>query len=82
MPSLESYTTYVEVNLEPHITPDYFKRFLTKLRTDVRKITPESTSLKELCVEDGKYTTYVETYSVPLLSERYAVLTEYRSLDA
>ena len=81
MPSLESYTTYVEVNLEPHITPDYFKRFFDKLRTEVKNITPECTSIRELCVEEGKYSTTVETFAFPLLSERYAVVTQYRSLD-
>ena len=81
MPSLESYTTYVEVTLEPHITPDYFKRFFDVLRTQVKNITPECTSIRELCVEEGKYSTTVETFALPFLSERYSVVTQYRSMD-
>jgi len=81
IPSPESYTTYVEVVLEPHITPDYFKRFFDVLRTEIVKITPECTAIRELLVEEGKYSTTVETFAFPFLSERYSVVTAYRSYD-
>ena len=81
IPSPESYTTYVEIVLEPHVTPDYFKRFFTVLRTEVKNITPECTGIRELCVEEGKYPTTVETFAFPFVSERYAVLTAYKNLD-
>lgn len=81
LPSTTSYSTYVEVNLEPHVTPDYFVRFFNVLRTEVKNITPECTMIKELLVEDGKYSTTVETFAFPFVSERYSVLTQYRSMD-
>jgi hypothetical protein len=73
IPSSTSYSTYVEVTLEPHVTPDYFKRFFDVLRTEVKNITPECTGIRELCVEEGKYSTTVETFAFPFLSERYSV---------
>ena len=51
------------------------------LRTEVKNITPECTLIKEVLVEDGKYSTTVETFAFPFLSERYSVLTAYKSLD-
>jgi len=81
LPSTTSYSTYVEVNLEPHVTPDYFVRFFNVLRTEVKNITPECTMIKELLVEEGKYSTTVETFAFPFVSERYSVLTQYRSMD-
>ena len=51
------------------------------LRTEVKNITPECTSIREILVEDGKYPTTVETFAVPFLSERYTVVTAYKSLD-
>jgi hypothetical protein len=67
--------------LEPHITPDYFKRFFEVLREEAKNITPENTSIRELCVEEGKYPTTVETFAFPFVSERYIVLTSYKSYD-
>lgn len=81
IPSPESYTTYVEVALEPHVTPDYFKRFFNVLRTEVKNITTECTGIRELCVEEGKYSTTVETFAFPFVSERYSVLTAYKNFD-
>ncbi len=81
IPSPVSYTTYVEVTLEPHITPDYFKRFFEVLRAEVKKISPECTGIRELSLEQGKYSTTVETFAFPFLSERYAVVTSYKSMD-
>ncbi len=47
------------------------------LREEAKNITPENTSIRELCVDEGKYPTTVETFKFPLVSERYAVLTAY-----
>jgi len=71
------YITLVEVNLESEITPEHFLKFFTVLREEAKNITPENTSIRELCVEEGKYPTTVETFKFPLVSERYAVLTAY-----
>lgn len=77
-----SYCTYVEIKLEPHVTPDYFKRFFTILRKEFRTITSQCNGIRELCVEEGKYPTTVETFDVPFpMKERYSVLTAYKSLD-
>ena len=81
MPRPESYCTYVEVKLEPHVTPEYFERFFNVLRTEVKNITPECTGIRELCIEEGKYPTTVETFAFPFVSERYSVLTAYKTLD-
>ena len=55
----ESFITRIEIKLEPHVTPDYVARFYTVLKTEVKNITPECTSIRELCVEEGKYPTTV-----------------------
>ena len=75
-----TYITYAEVKLEPHITPDYFKRFFKVLRSEVKNITPECTSIREISIEEGKFSTTVETFKFPFVSERYSVLTGY-SID-
>lgn len=81
IPTNVSYVTYVEVNLESHITPEHFKRFFNERRAKAKEITPECTLIKDLLVEDGKYTTTVETFAFPIVSERYCVLTEYNIFD-
>jgi hypothetical protein len=72
-----TYITYAEVKLESHITPDYFKRFFKVLRSEVKNITPECTSIREICIEENRFSTTVETFKFPFVSERYSVLTGY-----
>ena len=71
------YITYVEVELENFITPEHFAKFYTVLREEAKNITPENTSIRELCIEEGRWPTTVETFKFPLVSERFAVLTAY-----
>ena len=72
------YITLVDVTCEPHIKPEHFLKFFEILKTEARKITPEATSYRELCLEENKYTTSVETFKFPFVAERYTVLTVYK----
>ena len=74
----DEYIGSVDVTLEPHITPDYFLKFYENLKDEAKNVTPECTSVRLLCTEEGKYNTTVETFKFPFVSERYCVLTVYR----
>ena len=71
------YITLVDIKCEEHVTPAHFLKFYEVCKIEAVKITPECTGVRELCVEEGKYKTSVETFKFPLVSERYAVLTAY-----
>lgn len=73
----DGYISMVDIQCEDHVTPAHFLKFYEICKIEAVKITPECTGVRELCVEEGKYKTSVETFKFPLVAERFAVLTAY-----
>ena len=84
MASDTHFTAQVEMQCEPDITPGHFLNFFGQVKAQVNRINAQCTSTRLLKTETdtdstGKvsqeYTTYVETYKYPWVSERYVVVT-------